>query len=279
MLWPILYEKAREQGLPLSTVVAEVFHLIVLDALFAIPESQWICFQGGTSIHLLYGGYRYSEDLDFAGETINPTLAQRLITRSQSKIEKTVIQLLGQGQCDWEFPSPLTDRRVCAFWFHFQPKGKQQKFRVKMEFARYPVYESKVASVHSDLDVLQFHPLITGLTTEELLAEKITAVGGRPHIKGRDLFDLWYLSEVLATSLQFELVKRKLQDYHVNLSRLGLEQKLTNYKAETLTAEMKRFLPQRYRRQLQQSNYEGILKTAMQIMQSVMMAFSPPRKS
>jgi hypothetical protein len=27
-------------------------------------------FSGGTSIHLLYGGYRYSEDLSFAGSAI-----------------------------------------------------------------------------------------------------------------------------------------------------------------------------------------------------------------
>ncbi len=105
MLWPILSEKAREQKLPLSTVVPEVLHLIVLDTLFAVPESQSICFQGGTSIHLLYGGYPYSEDLDFTGENINAILVQGLISRSQSNVEKTVIQFLGPGQCEWRFPS------------------------------------------------------------------------------------------------------------------------------------------------------------------------------
>jgi len=57
-----------------------------------------------------------------------------------------------------------------------------------MKFAHYPIYEPKVMSVHSDLAVLQFCPLIIGLTAEELLAEKITAVAGRPYIKDRDLF-------------------------------------------------------------------------------------------
>lgn len=67
-LWSSLNDKAAEQGLPLSPVVAEIMHLSALDAIFYLPESQQICFQGGTCIHLLYGGYRYSEDLGFAGE-------------------------------------------------------------------------------------------------------------------------------------------------------------------------------------------------------------------
>jgi hypothetical protein len=51
MIWPVLKEKAQEQGLPLTTVTAEVLHLVVLDVIFGVPESQSICFQGGTSIH------------------------------------------------------------------------------------------------------------------------------------------------------------------------------------------------------------------------------------
>ena len=279
MLWSVLQEKAREQGLPFSTVVAEILHLIVLDALFATPESQSICFQGGTCIHLLYGGYRYSEDLDFAGESINPILAKQIITKSQSNIEKTAIQFLGNGKCEWRFPSALKSRRIYATWFHFQPQGKKQKFRVKMEFASYPIYESKVMAVYSDFDVLQRRPLISGLTTEELLAEKITAVAGRPYIKGRDLFDLWYLSEVLGTSIELQLVKSKFQDYQVPQPKLDLEQKLIDFSAKALTAEMERFLPHRYRQQLQEKNYEGIRQVAIDIMKSVIKAFSSTRKN
>ncbi len=105
MIWPILKEKAKEQGLPLSTVVGEVLHLVVLDVLFAMTGSQSICFQGGTSIHLLYGGYRYSEDLDFAGEGIDQQSVLSLFKKSQSEIKKSIIQLLGNGECQWHFPS------------------------------------------------------------------------------------------------------------------------------------------------------------------------------
>ena len=274
MLWPILQEKAREQRLPLAIVAAEVLHLVVLEALFARPESQAIAFQGGTSIHLLHGGYRYSEDLDFAGEHLEPSLAHRLVTASQSNVEKAAVQWLAGGQCEWRFPSPSTDRRVCAFWFSFQPNGQRRKFRVKMEFAHYPVYAPQVLAVRSDLDVLQRFPLVYGLSPEELLAEKMAAVAGRPYVKGRDLFDLWYLSEILGASVEAPLLEKKLRDYRVPPASSELRQKLTMYCPEALTAEMERFLPERYRRLLQKGDYEIVRQVAVQSMEPVLAAFS-----
>lgn len=272
MLIPVLQEKAQKQGLPLTTVIAEVLHLIALDSLFAVPESQDICFQGGTSIHLLYGGYRYSEDLDFAGELITTSLLKQLITKSRSTIEKGTIQFLGQGSCEWRLPLFSSERRIHAVWFLFRPRGKEQKYRVKMEFARYPVYESKVMPVQSDLDVLQRRPLVMGLSQNELLAEKIAAVFGRPYLKGRDLFDLWYLSEVLGTSIDKSLIQKKLKDYRVDASKSKVEQKLQQFRTETLASEMDRFLPQRYRQQLKENSYDRIREVAIGIVESVIRA-------
>jgi len=269
MLIPALQEKAEKQRLPLTTVFAEALHLIVLDTLFAIPESQAICFQGGTSIHLLYGGYRYSEDLDFAGESITTPLLKQLITKSRSTIEKGTIQFLGHGSCEWRLPSFSHERRIHTVWLIFHPQGRQQKYRLKIEFAKYPVYESKVMPVQSDLDALQRRPLVIGLSQNELLAEKITAVFGRPYLKGRDLFDLWYLSEVLSTDIDKSLIQKKLKDYRVDVSKSKVDQKLQQFRTETLASEMDRFLPQRYRQQMQKNDYDRIREVAIGIVESV----------
>ena len=269
MPWSTLVDKAREQGLPQSAVVTEGLHIIVLEALFATPESQEICLQGGTSIHLLYGGYRYSEDLDIAGKNLYPTLAQKIIAKAQSHIEKNAIQMLGNGQYKWRIPYPSSGKRIYVVWFDFQPEGRQQKINTKIEFARYPIYQPKIMPVRSEVDVLQKHPLITGLSTVELLAEKITAVAGRPYIKGRDLFDLWYLSDVLGTAVELNMVKNKFRDYKIDFTMDSVKQKLTNYSSKALTAEMERFLPQSNRRQIQNNNYEAIRYTAFKIMQTV----------
>jgi predicted nucleotidyltransferase component of viral defense system len=65
MLIFTLKDKAQEQGLPLQTVAVEALHIILLESLFSQSESRLMAFQGGTATHLLHGGYRYSEDLDF----------------------------------------------------------------------------------------------------------------------------------------------------------------------------------------------------------------------
>jgi len=267
MLLSVLQEKAREQKLPLAIVVAEALHLIALDALFSQPESLAIGFQGGTSIHLLHVGYRYSEYLDFAGEGLDYALAYKLVSRSQSIMEKLAIQVLGRGACSWRLPSPAAGRQVYAFWFYFQPSGQRQRFRVKMEFARYPVYEPQVLAVRSELDVLNRLSLVQGLSARELLAEKVSAVAGRPYVKGRDLFDLWYLSEVLRVPLELSLLEKKLRDYRVMASASKVKGKLSGYKPEALTAEMERFLPVRYRNQLREHGYDAIRRAALKIVE------------
>lgn len=268
-MWAILKDKALKQGLPLSTVVAEVLHFIVLDAIFSVPDSQHICFQGGSSIHLLHGGYRFSEDLDFAGKALDRTLAQKLIAKSKSDIEKSIIQFLGNGRCEWRFPTGAKKYRIYPYWLNFQPDGKRLRYRVKMEFANYPVYNSKVIPVKSDLDVLQRRPLVSGLTPEELMAEKITAAMGRAYFKGRDLFDLWYLSEILGVSIDVSLVRKKFDDYHVSWSESKIEKRLAEFNSQNLAVEMDRFLPKRYRQQLYKENYAIIRHAAMKVMQEV----------
>lgn len=276
-MWPYLKEKAAEEGLPLSRVVAEVLHLVALDAIFALKESQLICFQGGTCLHLLYGGYRYSEDLDFAGEKISFELATQIVKKASSVIERGIIQVLGSGECQWRFPSASKASRNFSYWLLFQPAEVRQKFRLKMELARYPFYRPKVLPVKSDLDFLKRRPLVTGLSAEELLAEKVAAVLGRPYLKGRDIFDLWYLAEVIVAPLDSSLIRKKLIDYDVPWSKSYFKRRYNEITREDLSGEMSRFLPQRYRQQLASDDYEVIRSKALQIMEQVGLILSRER--
>jgi len=233
-LWSSLNDKAAEQGLPLSTIIAEIMHLTALDALFSLPESQQICFQGGTCIHLLHGGYRYSEDLDFAGFHIDQELTRKIIEKSQSSVEKGMVQLLGQGESKWRSPRKMANPRVFTYWYLFCPKGSRFKFT-----------------------------LVMGATPKELFIEKVIAVIGRPYFKGRDLFDLWYLDEVLKAPKDRTLMAKKLRDYGEQPVWEIVEEKLRSTSPSLLANEMKRFLPQRYRRQLEASGYRKIWESGM----------------
>jgi len=269
MSWQLLKNKAAKEQIPLTTVAFEALHVPILEGLFNRPESAILNFQGGTSIHLLHGGYRYSEDLDFAGSELTWQAAEKLVTKAQADIEKMVTQLLGVGRHEWKLPASKQPRRIYVAWYMFLPQGQKQKFRVKIEFAHYPVYQAQPFAVRSEFDVLQRQLLVNGLPPIELMAEKITAVAGRPYVKGRDLFDLWYFREILRTTIDIELVRKKFHDYQVLMTAAMVKQKLADYSPEQLTNEMKRFLPMRYRRLLEKNGYGAIRASANQILDEV----------
>jgi predicted nucleotidyltransferase component of viral defense system len=274
MHWQNLKQQAAEYQLPLATVAAEALHLAILEGLFSRTESRAVTFQGGTSIHLLHGGYRFSEDLDFAGEDLHWQAAAALLTRAQSGIEKLVTQILGLGRHEWKLPDEKKAKRIYAAWYAFQPQSERQKFRIKIEFAHYPVYRSQPLAVRSELNLAQRAPLVNGLPAEELLAEKLAAVAGRTYVKGRDLFDLWYFREILKTDIAAEMVQKKFRDYQVNTAASALRQKLKSYSSEALIGEMNRFLPLRYRQLLEKGGYQSVRASAEKAVQEALKAIA-----
>lgn len=107
------------------------------------------------------------------------------------------------------------------------------------------------------------------LAPEELLAEKVAAIFGRPYLKSRDIFDLWYLTEIIRTPVEFELIQRKIEDYNGPWSDLRFKQKLDEISSHNLGSEMSRFLPQRYRQQISQNDYDLLRHKALQVLKEV----------
>lgn len=266
----LLRDRAAAEGLPLAIVAAESLHVVLLDALFAHAESEAMAFQGGTCLHLVHGGYRYSEDLDLAGRGLDEEAASRIVGRARPEVERLAVQVLGQGEADWK--PPRTRGRVTTSWFHFTPEATGQRIRVKIELARFPVYHGAVLPVRSPLDLLERRPLVTALPPGELLAEKVTAVLGRPYLKGRDLFDLWFLDAVLGTPLDPELLRRKLDDYDVGPEPDEARERLAAVAAAELETEMGRFLPRRQRTQLGKEGYSVIRERAREVLERAVRA-------
>lgn len=262
MTWPQLREHAAEKGLPLNVVAAEALHVLILDALFSHPRSQGMAFQGGTCLHLVHGGYRFSEDLDLAGETLDAEAAREIVSRARAEIERSAVQLLGAGDHGWREPRP-GERPVRTYWYGFTPSATGSRLRVKLELARFPAYQVRPLPVRSELDLLRRRPLVRALLPEELLAEKVAAVLGRPYLKDRDLFDIWYLVTALAADLNAELLRDKVRDYSLRLTAEHVADRLRAVRSVDLEAEMSRFLPQRHRRSLAADGYATLREAAL----------------
>jgi predicted nucleotidyltransferase component of viral defense system len=264
MSFALLRERAAAEGLPLAIVAAEALHVVLLDTLFARPESESMAFQGGTCLHLVHGGYRYSEDLDLAGATLDAQTAELVVESARATTEKLIVQLLGMGEHSWR--APRVKGRLTTYWYGFTPESLGRRIRVKIELARFPIYRPAVLPVKSELDLLQRRPLVNALDARELLAEKVTAVLGRRYLKGRDLFDLWYLDAVLGAPIDAELLRRKLDDYDVAADPERVQERIAAAAALDLRQEMDRFLPGRHRAKLANGGYEAIRRSASSLL-------------
>lgn len=179
---------------------------LLLALLFA--RTEILTFKGGTALRLVYGGSRYSEDLDFNGPDDLPELRnlwQDIVT--ELAYYGVVAQLRNEWasdvgySLDVSFQGPLFDGRDHS-------KGK---VRVDVNRRSEPVDIRRELVTTSYDDIRPFVAVV--ITPEHLLAEKVRALLMRS--KPRDLYDLWLL---LRQGIHPEpaLIERKLKMYQLS---------------------------------------------------------------
>ena len=78
---------------------SEVLQLLLLDALYGHSGSQHIIFQGGTALRWVYGGPRFSEDLDFVTR-LPPDKIQSILKAVITKASRACIAQFGVGRSE-----------------------------------------------------------------------------------------------------------------------------------------------------------------------------------
>lgn len=260
MLNDELIARAQEEGLPLKILKKEALQIYILSELFALPESTLLTFQGGTCLRLIYDGPRYSEDLDFVTSADENKINQIAndLSRALSRLEPL---FGGKFLTKKQKESPSFYR----FRIHNEKENYHESFFVSVEFACYPAYTLNVAPLRPQKELPGLPlTLVRAEKLEEILADKLGAIAGRPFCKGRDYFDLWLLKQK-GIKLDAELLRKKLKDYSTPPANLSRGLKLAS--AENIKNEMERFLPLKYRRQFESDHYAGMLKEARSLIE------------
>lgn len=249
---------ASTENLPFHAVAAEIIQIAFLDALYGQKESTEIAFHGGTSIRLLHGGYRYSEDLDFAVTAVSHATLQTLLEKAVRKTEHLLTTVFGNSTLDLA-ARPVKKESLAAWWLKLSPAGYRGKIHVKLEFGRYPVYQRQTFPVTLRNPLIPVQPLVVSPSIDELFLDKINALAGRPYMKERDLFDMWYMTTVLKPKIDYELLARKFRDYRTAKPVETLKKRLAEINPSSLASTMEKFLPERYRRPLSLNRYQKIV--------------------
>jgi hypothetical protein len=184
--------------------LTELSHAAVLSGLLA--ARRWtggeLKFQGGTSLHLVYGSPRFSEDLDFVTATTKGLQGamraaaphvEAAFRREFPKLTATVKVRDEEG-----VPYPRNPR---LFTLTLSEPDWFQSLKVKVEFFIIPEqicaeYEAAVrpfAPLWPNLRVDLPQVNIETASMMEILCDKLHALGDRARLKERDVFDLWWI--------------------------------------------------------------------------------------
>ena len=205
---------------------AEIAQLILLHQLYMQRGSRDLIFQGGTAIRWCYGGNRFSEDLDFV-TSLNPETLRNILTTTLKGAGKVMVPHFGVGALTMTEKHARTN--ALKYFIDFRPDASREKISVKIEFERLnenrtPDLQNHILSslpgvayliASGEFRVPRPHAVMVVETPEEILSDKVRSLLERRYLKGRDLFDVWYLHSVMKTAVNHEIVVRKFGMYQV----------------------------------------------------------------
>jgi predicted nucleotidyltransferase component of viral defense system len=165
-----------EQDLIISRVLIEIYQNEKI--------SENLVFRGGTALNKLYitPPARYSEDLDFVqmkSEPIGPTIAN---------IRNILDNWLGAPK------GKLTERSAKLIYNYLTIDGNSAKVKIEINTTEHFQVQN-LSNMEYSINSAWFEgkSRIVTYQLEELIATKLRALYQRR--KGRDLFDLWYISK------------------------------------------------------------------------------------
>jgi len=224
---------AQRSGIGMQVQERDYLQHLLLWLLYS--RSQALIYKGGTALRMVYGGNRYSEDLDFNGQgdvAILQSFWQEIVARLRdfgvdAEIRREWVSDVGYS-FDVSFQGPLYDGRD-------RSKGK-----VRVDVNRRPeevaVRRELVMSEYDDVRPF----VVTVLTPEHLLAEKTRAllVRGKP----RDLYDMWLMLNQ-GVQLDEMVIERKLALYEMGWDREALAVALDRVRTDW-ERDLRHLLPQ-----------------------------------
>lgn len=206
---------------------SEALQLILLDNLYAQSGSEHIIFQGGTALRWVYSGMRFSEDLDFVTHLQAGDL-EKILSKMFQNTKNACTAQFGPGRAEYKIKE--VRKQATKMFFIYRPEGQRERIAVKLEF------ETLKAGHDPEFDkhILRDLPLVAGMvaggelvipysssivlaeTPEEILSDKIRAIYERKFLKGRDIYDIWWIVKQLKVVPEWIKTRKKFIMYQTS---------------------------------------------------------------
>jgi predicted nucleotidyltransferase component of viral defense system len=183
----------------------EITQEVALYSLYKAGFFQNVCFLGGTSLRIIHGLDRFSEDLDFSLWKPDPDFKLDYFLDRAMSLMSTYGYDFSIDKKDLEdktvqsrFLKDDSIKKVLTFKHN---QDTRSKIRIKIEIDTNPPQGAKKEIEYVDFPMdfpVAAHDL------QSLMSGKLHALLCRPYAKGRDWYDLlWYLSQSIKPNLDF----------------------------------------------------------------------------
>lgn len=243
MLWEEVVRRAATEGVPPEFVLREEAQKGILSYLSREGFFQGGVFQGGTSLRLFHGNVRYSEDMDFVFvQKGHPSFTGFIPTLSGLPVFLLDVFPFAAGATLKVQKDTDSHKRAVARLEVPQAGGA---LAVRIEAVNVPAYEHGIFL----LPFPPFNPPVRVEGGEEILADKVVAVAFREFLKGRDLWDIFFLAAQKGVPLRPDLVAKKVLDYGYTREEFDERaaravERIAREGAAALDQEMSRFMPE-----------------------------------
>jgi predicted nucleotidyltransferase component of viral defense system len=232
-----LQQLSKEYKINEYVVAREYFQLLLLKELYNKNFSEKIFFKGGTCIRLVYGGSRFSEDLDFTVE-----IEEKEFEEEIQKFFKEMVK---------KYPITFKERDTIAgktYLATIKTDFLEQKVYIKLDFSfREKVIKPSKEIIKDNQYPVIFRGYIYCLSKDEILAEKIRALLNRE--KSRDIYDIWMLLE-LGAEFKEEMLEKKMEYYNQEYKTEEVIKRIKSKSKEEFESELRAFIPINERDQL-----------------------------
>ena len=206
---------------------SEALQLILLDNLYAQSGSEHIIFQGGTALRWIYGGMRFSEDLDFVTHLQAGDL-EKILSKMPQNTKNACTAQFGPGKA--EYKTKGVRKQATKAFFIYRPEDQRERIAVKLEFetlksgydpeySKYilrdlPLVAGMVAG--GELVIPYSSSIVLAETPGEILSDKIRAIYERKYLKGRDIYDIWWIVKHLKVVPEWNKTRKKFFMYQTS---------------------------------------------------------------
>lgn len=203
-------ELAKKLQISPEQVAREEYELFFLRDLFGSSFGPNLVFKGGTALRLAYGSPRFSDDLDFS-------ILKRINTEKFIK----VIQGIGNRYPTVKISDVRRKKNTLFALMRIKEEFLPLAFSIKIEISTRPVnWETGVDYLVKTLASEVTPVAVVGQTASLLRIKKDKQLAIKTRKRGRDLYDLWFVSSQRGEEFKIPRHKLSLKELKMELNKL-----------------------------------------------------------